>query len=109
MVLRSERSLKSKMLSLARTSKYVNDTNVFSINNQRRTGRTERVDAEMSTPKTSTPKISTPKKPTVPKCLLPKRLLCENIYSQNVYSQGQVQRASLDKKYIISRVHLVNI
>ena len=31
MVLRSERSLKSKMLSLARTSKYANDTSVFSI------------------------------------------------------------------------------
>ena len=31
MVLRSERSLKSKMLSLARTSKYVNDTSVLSI------------------------------------------------------------------------------
>ena len=31
MVLRSERSLKSKMLSLARTSKYVKDTNVLSI------------------------------------------------------------------------------
>ena len=30
-VLRSERSLKSKMLSLARTSKYVNDTSVLSI------------------------------------------------------------------------------
>ena len=31
MVLRSERSLKSKMLSLARTSKYVNDISVLSI------------------------------------------------------------------------------
>ena len=31
MVLRSERSLKSKMLSLARTLKYVNDTSVLSI------------------------------------------------------------------------------
>ena len=31
MVLRSERSLKSKMLSLVRTSKYVNDTSVLSI------------------------------------------------------------------------------
>ena len=31
MVLRSERSLKSKMLSLARTSKYVNDTSVLNI------------------------------------------------------------------------------
>ena len=31
MVLRSERSLKSKMLSLARTSIYVNDTSVLSI------------------------------------------------------------------------------
>ena len=31
MVLRSERSLKSKMLSLARTSKYVNDFSVLSI------------------------------------------------------------------------------
>ena len=31
MVLRSERSLKSKMLSLARTSNYVNDTSVLSI------------------------------------------------------------------------------
>ena len=31
-VLRSEGSLKSKMLSLARTSKYVNDTSVLSIN-----------------------------------------------------------------------------
>ena len=31
MGLRSERSLKSKMLSLARTSKYVNDTSVLSI------------------------------------------------------------------------------
>ena len=30
MVLRSERSLKSKMLSLARTSKYVNDTRMLS-------------------------------------------------------------------------------
>ena len=30
-VLRSEKSLKSKMLSLARTSKYVNDTSVLSI------------------------------------------------------------------------------
>ena len=30
MVLQSERSLKSKMLSLARTSKYVNDTSVLS-------------------------------------------------------------------------------
>ena len=33
MVLWSERSLKSKMLSLARTSKYVNDTSVLSIKN----------------------------------------------------------------------------
>ena len=32
MALRSERSLKSKMLSLARTSKYVNNTSVLSIN-----------------------------------------------------------------------------
>ena len=31
MVLRSEGSLKSKMLSLARTSKYVNGTSVLSI------------------------------------------------------------------------------
>ena len=31
MVLPSERSLKSKMLSLARTSKYVNNTSVLSI------------------------------------------------------------------------------
>ena len=31
LVLRTERSLKSKMLSLARTSKYVNDTSVLSI------------------------------------------------------------------------------
>ena len=31
MVLRSERSLKLKMLSLVRTSKYVNDTSVLSI------------------------------------------------------------------------------
>ena len=31
MVLRSERSLKSKKLSLARTSKYVNDTSVLCI------------------------------------------------------------------------------
>ena len=31
MVLRSERSLKSKMLSLERTSKYVNDISVLSI------------------------------------------------------------------------------
>ena len=31
MVLRSERSLKSKMLSLAWTSKYVNNTGVLSI------------------------------------------------------------------------------
>ena len=31
MVLRSERSLKSKMLSFARTSKYLNDTSVLSI------------------------------------------------------------------------------
>ena len=31
MVLRSEKSLKSKMLSLAQTSKYVNDTSVLSI------------------------------------------------------------------------------
>ena len=42
MVLRSERSLKSKMPSLARTSKYVNDTSVLSINGQRRTTRSER-------------------------------------------------------------------
>ena len=41
MVLRSERSLKSKMLSLARTSKYVNNTTNQSIS-QRRTARTER-------------------------------------------------------------------
>ena len=40
MVLRSERSLKSKML--VRTSKYVNDTSLFSIKGQRRTARTER-------------------------------------------------------------------
>ena len=31
MVLRSERSLKSEMLSLAQTSKYVNNTSVVSI------------------------------------------------------------------------------
>ena len=31
MVFRFERSLKSKMLSLARTSKYVNDTSMLSI------------------------------------------------------------------------------
>ena len=31
MVLRSERSLKSRMLSLARTSKYVNDIGVLNI------------------------------------------------------------------------------
>ena len=31
MVLRSERSLNSKMLSLARTSKYLTDTSVMSI------------------------------------------------------------------------------
>ena len=40
MVLRSERSLKSKMLSLARTSKYMNDTSELSIKSQRRTERT---------------------------------------------------------------------
>ena len=62
------------------------------------------VGAEMATPKTSIPKMS-----TVPKCLLPKCLLCQNVYSQNVYSQGRVQRVLLDKKYIISRGHLVNI
>ena len=60
----------------------------------------QRVGAEMSTPKTSTPKMS-----TVPKCLLPKCLLCQNVYSQNVYSQGRIQRTPLDKKYIISRGH----
>ena len=32
MVLRSEESLKSEMLSLARTSKYVNNTSVLRIN-----------------------------------------------------------------------------
>ena len=32
MVLRSERSLKSKMLSLARTSKYVNNISALSVN-----------------------------------------------------------------------------
>ena len=42
MVIGSERSLKSKMLSLARTSKYVNDTSVLSIKRQKRTTRTER-------------------------------------------------------------------
>ena len=40
MVLRSERSLKSKMLSLARTSKYVKDTSVHQ--KQRRTATIER-------------------------------------------------------------------
>ena len=42
MVLRSERSLKSKLLSLARTSKYVIDTSVLSIKGRRRIVRTER-------------------------------------------------------------------
>ena len=40
MVLRSERSLKSKMLSLARTSKVVNNTSMSK--SQRRKARTER-------------------------------------------------------------------
>ena len=42
MVLRSEGSLKLKMLSLARTSKYVDNTSVLSINKTEETAKTER-------------------------------------------------------------------
>ena len=42
MVLRSEGSLKLEMLSLARTSKYVDSTIVLSINKTEETAKTER-------------------------------------------------------------------